>query len=95
MQLYIYNCIINALKNCNLSTSNICGILKSFPYVDFINDSAVIYINERNIEGVIISKVKRKIFETINDKFQNKIKISFKPLKYVSVFDYFVKTNAL
>lgn len=91
----VYDCIISALKGCNLSTSNICGILQGFPYVDFVNDTAIIYINERSLEGVVVSKIKRKIITNINERFENKVKTSFQDMKYLSVFDYFVKTNAV
>lgn len=89
----IYDCIISALKDCNLATSAICMILQAFQYIDLFNNQAIIYVNERQIEGVVLSKVKRKIITNINEKFNNNIKTVFTDLKYISVFDYFNKNN--
>ena len=91
----IYDCIIGALKETNAATSMICTILQAIPYIDICNNQVIIYVNEKQIEGITLSKIKRKIITNINDKFENKFKTSFSELKYVSVFDYFNKNNAV
>jgi uncharacterized protein YlbG (UPF0298 family) len=91
----LYDCIIKALKDLKYPSSAIGGILSAFPYVDFVGNQAIIYINKRQMEGVTLSKIKRHIITNINEKFNNEVKTTFEDMKYMSVLDYFAKTNAL
>ena len=91
----IYDCIISALKDCHMPTSSICVILQAFQYIDLFGNQCIIYVNEKQMEGIVLSKIKRKIITNINGKFNNEIKTVFNELKYVSVFDYFNKNNVL
>lgn len=91
----LYDCIIKALKDLKYPSSAIGGILSAFPYVDFVGNQAIIYINKRQMEGVTLSKIKRYIITNINEKFNNEVKTTFENMKYMSVLDYFAKTNAL
>ena len=91
----IYDCIIKALKECKYPSSMICTILQAFPYIDLCGKQVMIYINKRQIEGVVLSKIKRNIITHINEKFNNEIKTVFEEMKYFSVFDYFAKMNTV
>lgn len=93
--MIVYDCIIKALKDCKYPSSMICTILQAFPYIDLCGNQVMIYINNRQIEGIVISKLKRKIITNINEKFENNLQTVFKDLKYYSVLDYFAKNNAL
>jgi uncharacterized protein YlbG (UPF0298 family) len=92
---FIYDCIIKALKDLKYSTSSIANILQAFPYVDFVGNNAIIYINKRQVEGIVLSKIKRHIITNISEKFNNEVSTTFEEMKYMSVLDYFAKTNAL
>lgn len=91
----IYDCIINSLKECNLPSSQICCILQGLPYIDLCGTDVIIYVNEKQLEGFVLSKIKRKIITKIKEKFEDKLTTKFENLKYISVFDYFNKNNAL
>lgn len=92
----IYNAIIGALKESKVySTSQISNILQAFPYIDLVDNNVIIYVNDRQLEGVLLTKIKRIIITSLNEKFKNKMKISFGDMKYMSVFDYFTKNNEL
>ena len=91
----VYDAIIKAMKEKNFATSKICTLLTAFTYVDIIDKTVVIYVNNRQIDGAILEALKRKIIPNVRENISNDINVTFSDLKYLSVFDYFNKLNQL
>ena len=85
----VYTLIIQVLKKHKYSTSKICRLLHAMTYINVTTSTVTIYTNERQLDNCDIIP-KKEIIETFK---KNGINVNFVKLKYVNIFDYFVKTN--
>jgi len=58
-------------------------------YINVTTSTVTIYTNERQLDNCDIIP-KKEIIQTFKE---NGINVNFVKLKYVNIFDYFVKTN--